>query len=317
MRQAGCVSSSVTPDGVSAHARFDVGSIDLLSTLSVPSSLRGDPTTRLSSREFARATHTPDGPASVRVRWSLDPDVGVVDVEAWGAGAAWLVARADRMLGLHDDISGFDPQLPALRDAWRRRFRARMSASATLWHDVAAIILQQRVTTADAAEQWAALVRGLGEPAPGPVDLMCPPTPEVIGSLEYYALHPFGIERQRAEILGRVARRARRLGALVDGPFEEAEPVLRSVRGIGPWTAGFLQALTWGDPDAVIPGDFGMPSMISWVLASEPRGDDDRMIELLEPWRPHRYRVVQLAWASGISPPRRHHRYRRNRIARY
>ena len=35
------------------------------------------------------------------------------------------------------------------------------------------------------------------------------------------------------------------------------------------------------------------------------RGDDDRMIQLLEPYRPHRYRVIRLAIASGSRPPRR------------
>ena len=39
------------------------------------------------------------------------------------------------------------------------------------------------------------------------------------------------------------------------------------------------------------------------------------MIELLEPYRPHRYRVVRLALADGIRPPRRYPRatYRHQR----
>jgi hypothetical protein len=45
--------------------------------------------------------------------------------------------------------------------------------------------------------------------------------------------------------------------------------------------------------------------MVSWLLAGERRGDDARMLQLLEPYRPHRYRVVRLAFAGGTRPPRR------------
>ena len=43
--------------------------------------------------------------------------------------------------------------------------------------------------------------------------------------------------------------------------------------------------------------------MVSWLLAGERRADDARMLELLEPYRPHRYRVVRLAFAAGTRPP--------------
>jgi 3-methyladenine DNA glycosylase/8-oxoguanine DNA glycosylase len=88
------------------------------------------------------------------------------------------------------------------------------------------------------------------------------------------------------------------------------------VPGIGPWTAGMLRALTWGDPDTVIPGDAGIPSLLAWLLAGERTADDARMSELLEPHAPHRYRVLRLALAAGTRPPRRHPRARRIDIRR-
>ena len=39
-------------------------------------------------------------------------------------------------------------------------------------------------------------------------------------------------------------------------------------------------------------------------------------LEILEPYRGHRFRVLQLIMASGDSPPRRHHRLARNPIER-
>ena len=37
----------------------------------------------------------------------------------------------------------------------------------------------------------------------------------------------------------------------------------------------------------------------------EPGADDARMLELLEPYRGHRWRVIRLLWANGVHAPRR------------
>ncbi len=60
-----------------------------------------------------------------------------------------------------------------------------------------------------------------------------------------------------------------------------------------------------GDPDAVSVGDFHLPNLVSFALAGEPRGTDARMLELLEPYRGQRGRVIRLLEASGIWPPTR------------
>jgi hypothetical protein len=45
--------------------------------------------------------------------------------------------------------------------------------------------------------------------------------------------------------------------------------------------------------------------MVAWNLAGERTADDARMLELLEPERPHRARAMQLILAAGTAPPRR------------
>ena len=60
-----------------------------------------------------------------------------------------------------------------------------------------------------------------------------------------------------------------------------------------------------GDADAVSVGDYHLPNVVAWALAGEPRGDDARMLELLEPYRGHRGRVMRLLLAGGVGPPRR------------
>ena len=46
-----------------------------------------------------------------------------------------------------------------------------------------------------------------------------------------------------------------------------------------------------GDPDTVVVGDYGLPALVAWNLAGERTADDARMLELLEPERPHRARA--------------------------
>lgn len=288
-----------------------IGEIDLPGSLRPLAIVPGDPTVRLGDDRFERATWTPHGPASIRLDWSNGSSV---DASTWGPGGGWLLDRVDGLVGLADDVSGFDPEHKPLRDVWRRHRNRRLVRSGTLWHDLLWTIVQQRVTRVDAADQWQRLMNALGSPAPGPVDLMVPPEPGALGSRHYTELHRFGIERKRAEYLRGAARLGERLAASVDEPFQSARPKLESAPGIGPWTVSTLAAFTWGEADAVIVGDDGIPSMVTWLLAGEATGDDRRMLELLEPYRPHRGRVIQLVFAAGVRPPRRHHRYARNQI---
>lgn len=286
---------------------LEVDGIDLASTLAPLGVLPGDPTIRLGPGLFQRATQTPDGFASITVTWPAQPtgSTSPVEVTTFGDGAAWLSARAARLIGLEDDITGFDPAEPPLRPLWRRHRGTRITATGTLWHDLACTIVQQRIHRRDAALQWRRFVVGLGTPAADGSDLITPPDPATVGRLSYHHLHRCGIERQRADYLINAAREVSRLHHLVDAPLDEALPHLRALKGVGPWTSACLSAFSWGFQDTLVVGDAGIPSMISWLLAKEPRGSDARMLDLLEPYRPHRYRVVQLAFAARSFPPKR------------
>ena len=130
------------------------------------------------------------------------------------------------------------------------------------------------------------------------------PGPRVLATLPYYAYHPFGVEQRRAELIRRVASRPDWFEAITELPIDEAHARLTSVPGIGPWTAAEVAVRALGDPDAVSVGDFHLPNLVAWALAREPRADDARMLELLEPWRGERARVVRLLELSGIRAPR-------------
>jgi 3-methyladenine DNA glycosylase/8-oxoguanine DNA glycosylase len=73
---------------------------------------------------------------------------------------------------------------------------------------------------------------------------------------------------------------------------------------VGRWTAAEVAIVALGDADAVSVGDYHLPHQVAWALAGQSRGDDARMIELLEPYRGHRGRVIRLLEAGGITAPR-------------
>ena len=78
---------------------------------------------------------------------------------------------------------------------------------------------------------------------------------------------------------------------------------LRAVPGIGPWTAAEVMLRATGDPDAVSVGDFHLKNLVAYAFTGARKGTDEEMVELLEPYRGHRARVIRLLEASGIRPP--------------
>ena len=105
------------------------------------------------------------------------------------------------------------------------------------------------------------------------------------------------------------ARVVGRLEETAHMPGPEAVRRLRAVPGIGVWTAAEVTQRSHGDPDAVSIGDYHLPALVGWALTGRPV-DDDGMLELLEPYRGHRYRAVRLLELTpGLLPPRRGPRY--------
>jgi hypothetical protein len=289
----------------------------------------GDPTTWMtvvgrgpaSAGQFVRATITPDGPGTLELTWGghvrAEPsgdDVGEpvdappgLHVRSFGPGAGWLFDRAATMAGADDpgDESLRSAPHPAVAEAARARGSVRFGASGDLYHELLPTIIGQRITVGEAYRQWADLCRALGEPAPGPfVGLLLPPAPEVLAATPSWRFHPIGIERKRAEPLIEVARHPRKLWSWASGCPVEAASMLARLRGIGQWTIGSILGPALGDPDAVAVGDYHLKNTVGWALAGEARATDERMMELLEPYRGQRGRVTRLLKMNGNGAPR-------------
>jgi 3-methyladenine DNA glycosylase/8-oxoguanine DNA glycosylase len=166
-------------------------------------------------------------------------------------------------------------------------------------------ILEQKVTGTEARRAWFGLVHDHGTDAPGPPDarLRLPPPDAALAALPYYAYHPYGVERRRADLIRRAAARGAWFEAAADLTLDDARARLTALPGLGPWTAAEVAVRALGDPDAVSVGDFHLKNLVSWALAGEPRGTDDRMLELLAPYEGRRAHVVRLLELSGLRPP--------------
>jgi 3-methyladenine DNA glycosylase/8-oxoguanine DNA glycosylase len=230
-----------------------------------------------------------------------------VVVDAWGGGSDWLLARAGSFVGTHDDPAVLQPAHRVVADLARRSSGVRLSRSGLVWDALLPAILEQKVTGDEARRAFRGLVLRFGERAPGPEPTSGPlhvaPPARTLAALPYHAFHEFGVERRRADTVRRAAAVVDRLERLVDRPYAEADAALRAIPGIGAWTAAEVAVRTWGDPDAVSVGDFHLPNLVAWALAGEARADDARMLELLEPYRGQRARVIRLLELGGIRPP--------------
>ncbi len=127
--------------------------------------------------------------------------------------------------------------------------------------------------------------------------------------------HRCGVERKRADTIRRAMARAGRVDEVAGLPLEAAYRRLRALPGVGPWSAAEVGLVALGDPDAVSVGDYHLPSQVAWALAGERTGTDERMLELLEPYRGHRGRVLRLLTIGGVGPPRRGPRTARRSFA--
>ena len=271
-----------------------------------------DPTLQLTSTTLVRAMRTPEGAATIRVDHTGDH----LQVEAWGDGAEWALDTAPGALGLLDDRAGFAPGHPLVVDLHRRAEGLRLPRTGRVMEALLPAVLSQKVTGFEAKRSFRQLVERWGEPAPGPAGLLLPPRPQAIAELGYYDLHVVGVEKKRADTLKRVCAHATRLEAA--GALSSAllRARLEAIPGVGQWTSAEVARRAHGDADAVSVGDFHVKNLVAFALAGEPRGTDDRMLELLEPFVGHRGRVCLLIESAGISAPKYGPRQRIQPIAR-
>ncbi|AVH58333.1 MULTISPECIES: DNA-3-methyladenine glycosylase family protein [Streptomyces] len=275
----------------------------------------GDPTFRATpDGSVWRACRTPAGPGTLRVALRD----GVVQGEAWGPGAEWLLDQLPELLGASDDPGAFEPRHRLVALARHRRPGLRLTRTGLVLESLIPSVLEQKVTVEEAYRAWRLLVRKYGEPAPGPAPerLYVMPAPRTWALIPSWEWHRAGVDNKRASTILQAVRVAARLEEAVSFDPVRAQARLELVSGVGPWTSAEVVQRSHGAADSVTVGDLHLPGIVGYALAGDRDADDSVMLELLAPYAGQRHRAARLILLSGRTPPRRAPRMYRADIGR-
>ncbi len=278
--------------------------VDLAQTLRPLSRGRFDPTLRVDASGFWRTLRTPHGAATMHLRREQHG----ISVTAWGPGAQWAIEGVPELLGSGDDWSDLDVSTTALlADSLRRNPGLRLLRTRQVFEMLLAAIFEQKVTGKEARHSWRVLITKYGEVAPGPAPegMMVFPAAETWRRVPSWEWHRAGVGPERSATAIRAAVVAASLERTIDHGRDGAAVAkkLRSIPGIGVWTAAETTQRAHGDADSPSVGDYHLPAVVGWALIGKPV-DDDGMLELLAPWAGHRQRIMRLIEVSGFQKPR-------------
>lgn len=152
-------------------------------------------------------------------------------------------------------------------------------------------VLGQQVTVAAARTLAGRLVAAHGKPLPAPDGSLTHLFPDA-DTLAGSALDGLAMPGSRRDALRTV------MAALADGAVDlgagadrdEAERALLALRGIGPWTAGYVRMRALGDPDVFLPGDAGVRHGLERLGATVAHS---------AAWRPWGSYALHLLWITA------------------
>jgi len=216
----------------------------------------------------------------VRALFDLDADPAAIH-----AGLSSAVAAQEGTFTLDDRLAGL--RVPGCLDGFELAVRA---------------ILGQQITVAAARTLGQRLVERFGEPltTPWPELGRLFPSAQVLAQASGDALGQLGIVRQRQAAIVALAQAITQGRLTLDGTVDVPATVtaLKTLPGIGDWTAQYIamRALRW--PDAFPAGDVALQKALGVPNALEA----ERASQVWKPWRS--YAVVR-AWHQGPALPKK------------
>ena len=212
-----------------------------------------------------------------------------------------VIARLRRVFDLAADPLAISAHLatdPSLAPLVSKRPGLRVPGAWDGFELALRAVLGQQITVSGAVRLAGRLVAAYGEP------LMVPdgdlthvfPRPEALGGANLATL---GMPASRAATLSAVA------AAVVSSPdllgahlsLEDAIKRLRSIRGIGEWTAQYIALRQLREPDAFPAADIGLLRAVADGEGRRPGVDE--MLAQAEKWRPWRAYAAQHLWTSS------------------
>jgi len=212
-----------------------------------------------------------------------------------------IIARLRRVFDLAADplrISAHLATDPILAPLVARRPGLRVPGAWDGFELAIRAVLGQQITVVAAVRLAGRLVASHGEPMTVPDrDLTHVfPTPEALAVADLTTL---GMPRTRAATLSAVAAAviadADLFGA--NCGLDEAVQRLRSIRGVGEWTAQYIALRQLREPDAFPAADIGLMRALANDQGQRPAADE--LLARAEKWRPWRAYAAQHLWAAA------------------
>jgi DNA-3-methyladenine glycosylase II len=133
------------------------------------------------------------------------------------------------------------------------------------------------------------------------------PTPEQLLEASEEDLRGCGLSGRKVEYVRDLAAHVlsgelelERLGELAD---EEVVEEIVAVRGLGQWTAEMFLIFHLERPDVLSGGDLGIRKAVQLEYGLEEMPAPQRVLEIGEPWRPHRSLASLYLWESLAAVP--------------
>jgi AraC family transcriptional regulator of adaptative response / DNA-3-methyladenine glycosylase II len=212
-----------------------------------------------------------------------------------------IIARLRRVFDLSADPSAIAAQLaedPTLAPLVKARPGLRVPGAWDGFELAIRAVLGQQITVAAAVRLAGRLVAACGRQLAGADGALTHLFPRP-ADLAHAELTSLGLTRSRAAALSAVAAAAIADRHLFDATrgLEEAVRQLRSIRGIGEWTAQYIALRQLREPDAFPAADIGLMRAMAQqegIAYSAPE-----LLERANAWRPWRAYAAQHLWSAG------------------
>ena len=232
-------------------------------------------------------------------RNSLQVTVRVSGVRALPA----IVARVRRAFDLHADITSIGSHLardPSLAPLVAQRPGLRAPGAWNGFELAVRAVLSQQITVEAARRLASKLVVICGTPLPAE-SRHDPRLTSVFPSADCLAnadLTTLGMPTPRRAALQALARAALAEPQLLDshGTQKDVLARLRSIPGIGAWTAEYIALRAWREPDAFPASDVGLLRGAAGLMGVRPTPAG--LLDRAELWRPWRAYAAQHLWAA-------------------
>ncbi len=133
------------------------------------------------------------------------------------------------------------------------------------------------------------------------------PPPEQLLEADESALRAAGLSGRKVEYVRDLAAHVLsgelELDRLSELPDEEVVAEIVAVRGLGVWTAEMFLLFHLERPDVLSGGDLGIRKAVQVEYGLDEMPAPARVLEIGEPWRPHRSLASLYLWESLASTP--------------